>query len=146
MKKRHYGKMLLLFGAAYMLMMGCGTKENSKMDTKDMTTRDTEFHTELFGGNTYIFSPEDDPKQVAETLDAIYENRKQISLESSVMPSILCRESMMKRSRRMLGFTHRWQDLENFRQTQNYRVCNAPQDGFQMIRQITMHAVISGAE
>ena len=73
-------------------------------------------------------------------------NRKQISLERSVMPSILCRESMMKRSRRMLGFTHRWQDLENFRQTQNYRVCNAPQDGFQMIRQITMHAVISGAE
>ena len=36
MKKRYYGKMLLLFGAAYMLMMGCGTKENSKMDTKDM--------------------------------------------------------------------------------------------------------------
>ncbi len=76
MKKRHYGKMLLLFGAAYMLMMGCGTKENSKMDTKDMTTRDTEFHTELFGGNTYIFSPEDDPKQVAETLDAIYEKQE----------------------------------------------------------------------
>ena len=76
MKKRHYGKMLLLFGAAYMLMMGCGTKENSKMDIKDMTTRDTEFHTELFGGNTYIFSPEDDPKQVAETLDAIYEKQE----------------------------------------------------------------------
>lgn len=76
MKKRHYGKMLLLFGAAYMLMMGCGTKENSKMDTKDMTTRDTEFHIELFGGNTYIFSPEDDPKQVAETLDAIYEKQE----------------------------------------------------------------------
>ena len=46
------------------------------MDTKDMTTRDTEFHTELFGGNTYIFSPEDDPKQVAETLDAIYEKQE----------------------------------------------------------------------
>ena len=76
MKKRHYGKMLLLFGAACMLMMGCGTKEKSKMDTKDMTTRDTEFHTELFGGNTYIFSPEDDPKQVAETLDAIYEKQE----------------------------------------------------------------------
>lgn len=76
MKKRHYGKMLLLFGAAYMPMMGCGTKENSKMDIKDMTTRDTEFHTELFGGNTYIFSPEDDPKQVAETLDAIYEKQE----------------------------------------------------------------------
>ena len=41
-----------------------------------MTTRDTEFHTELFGGNTYIFSPEDDPKQVAETLDAIYEKQE----------------------------------------------------------------------
>ncbi|MFR8426769.1 MAG: hypothetical protein ACLVCH_03300 [Roseburia inulinivorans] len=38
-----------------MLMTGCGTKESSKMDTKDMTTRDAEFHTELFGENTYIF-------------------------------------------------------------------------------------------
>ena len=38
------------------------------MDTKDMTTRDAEFHTELFGENTYIFSPEDDPGQVAQTL------------------------------------------------------------------------------
>ena len=65
MKKGHCGKMLLLFGAACMLMTGCGTKESSKMDTKDMTTRDAEFHTELFGENTYIFSPEDDPGQVA---------------------------------------------------------------------------------
>ena len=46
------------------------------MDTKDMTTRDAEFHTELFGENTYIFSPEDDPGQVAQTLDAIYEKQE----------------------------------------------------------------------
>lgn len=76
MKKGHCGKMLLLFGAACMLMTGCGTKESSKMDTKDMTTRDAEFHTELFGENTYIFSPEDDPGQVAQTLDAIYEKQE----------------------------------------------------------------------
>ena len=68
--------MLLLFGAACMLTTGCGTKESSKMDTKDMTTRDAEFHTELFGENTYIFSPEDDPGQVAQTLDAIYEKQE----------------------------------------------------------------------
>ena len=36
-EKGHCGKMLLLFGAACMLMTGCGTKESSKMDTKDMT-------------------------------------------------------------------------------------------------------------
>lgn len=30
MKKGHCGKMLLLFGAACMLMTGCGTKESSK--------------------------------------------------------------------------------------------------------------------
>ncbi len=42
-------------GRVCMLMTGCGTKESSKMDTKDMTTRDAEFHTELFGENTYIF-------------------------------------------------------------------------------------------
>ena len=41
-----------------------------------MTTRDAEFHTELFGENTYIFSPEDDPGQVAQTLDAIYEKQE----------------------------------------------------------------------
>ena len=76
MKKGHCGKMLLLFGAACMLMTGCGTKESSKMDTKDMTTRDAEFHTELFGENTYIFAPEDDPGQVAQTLDAIYEKQE----------------------------------------------------------------------
>ena len=62
------------------------------------------------------------------------------------MPSILCRESMTRRSRRMLGFIHRWQGLENFRLTQNYRACNVPQDGFRTIRRITMRAAISGAE
>ena len=46
MKKGQCGKMLLLFGAACLLMTGCGTKESSKMDTKDMKTRDAEFHTE----------------------------------------------------------------------------------------------------
>ncbi len=61
------------------------------------------------------------------------------------MPSILCRESMTRRSRRMLGFIHRWQGLENFRLTQNYRACNVPQDGFRTIRRITMRAAISGA-
>jgi hypothetical protein len=56
MKKRHYGKMLLLFGAAYMPMMGCGTKENSKMDIKDMTTRDTEFHRIIWREYLYLFA------------------------------------------------------------------------------------------
>ena len=116
------------------------------MDIKDMTTRDTEFHTELFGGNTYIFSPEDDPKQVAETLDAIYEKQEANQFGEERYAIYFMPGEYDKRSRRMLGFTHRWQDLENFRQTQNYRVCNAPQDGLQMIRQITMHAAISGAE
>ena len=146
MKKGHCGKMLLLFGAACMLMTGCGTKESSKMDTKDMTTRDAEFHTELFGENTYIFSPEDDPGQVAQTLDAIYEKQEADQFGEARYAIYLCRESMTRRSRRMLGFIHRWQGLENFRLTQNYRACNVPQDGFRTIRRITMRAAISGAE
>ncbi len=34
---------------------GCGTKESSKMDTKDMTTRDAEFHTQNYLAKIPIF-------------------------------------------------------------------------------------------
>ena len=40
---------------------------------KDQKTAiDETFHTELFGENTYIFSPEDDPAEVQKTLNDIY--------------------------------------------------------------------------
>ena len=60
-----------------------------------MTTRDAEFHTELFGENTYIFSPEDDPGQVAQTLDAIYEkqeaDQQSICLQqASILYGVFC--------------------------------------------------------
>lgn len=76
MKKRYCERFLFVFGAVCMLMAGCGTRESSKMDTKDMTIRDADFHTELFGDNTYIFSPEDEPEKVAGILDQIYEKQE----------------------------------------------------------------------
>ena len=76
MKKRYCERFLFVFGAVCMLMTGCGTRESSKMDTKDMTIRDADFHTELFGDNTYIFSPEDEPEKVAGILDQIYEKQE----------------------------------------------------------------------
>ena len=107
------------------------------MDTKDMTTRDTEFHTELFGGNTYIFSPEDDPKQVAETLDAIYEKQEANQFGEERYAIYFMPGEYDETIEANVGF---------YTQVAGLGVCNAPQDGFQMIRQITMHAVISGAE
>ena len=76
MKKRYCERFLFVFGAVCMLMTGCGTRESSKMDTKDMTIRDADFHTELFSDNTYIFSPEDEPEKVAGILDQIYEKQE----------------------------------------------------------------------
>lgn len=76
MKKRYCERFLFVFGAVCMLMTGCGTRESSKMDTKDMTIRDADFHTELFGDNTYIFSPEDEPEKVAGILGQIYEKQE----------------------------------------------------------------------
>lgn len=76
MKKRYCERFLFVFGAVCMLMTGCGARESSKMDTKDMTIRDADFHTELFGDNTYIFSPEDEPEKVAGILDQIYEKQE----------------------------------------------------------------------
>lgn len=76
MKKRYCERFLFVFGAVCMLMTGCGTRESSKMDTKDMTIRDADFHTELLGDNTYIFSPEDEPEKVAGILDQIYEKQE----------------------------------------------------------------------
>ncbi len=57
-----------------LLMTGCGKKNG--MDKEKMMTRDEAYHTELFGENTYIFSPEDDPAKVEEILDTIYEKQE----------------------------------------------------------------------
>lgn len=40
------------------------------------TRIDKNFHTKLFGENTYIFTPEDDPAKVQKTLDEIYEKQE----------------------------------------------------------------------
>lgn len=74
MRRKKYGRYLFLIGAAMLLMTGCGKK--NEMDREKMMIRDENYHTELFGGNTYIFSPEDDPERVAETLDRIYEKQE----------------------------------------------------------------------
>lgn len=71
---KKYRRYVFLAGAAMLLMTGCGKKNG--MDKEKMMTRDETYHTELFGDNTYIFSPEDDPAKVAKTLDDIYEKQE----------------------------------------------------------------------
>ena len=52
---------------------------NSKMNTK-FETKD--FHSEIFGENVYIFTPEDDPVEVQQTLDRIYEGQERAQFEN----------------------------------------------------------------
>ena len=40
-------------------------------------TRIVDYHNDLFGENVYIFTPEDDPKEVAELLDEIYDAQEE---------------------------------------------------------------------
>lgn len=63
-KKRY----LLFIGLVALIgiAVGCG---KSKVKIKD-------FHTDIFGDNVYIFSPEDDMSKVQETLDKIYEKQE----------------------------------------------------------------------
>ena len=49
------------------LLSGCG--DDSKADIKD-------FHDSIFGENTYIFTPEDEPEQVQAVLDELYESQE----------------------------------------------------------------------
>ncbi len=49
------------------LLSGCGN--DSKADIKD-------FHDSIFGENTYIFTPEDEPEQVQAVLDELYESQE----------------------------------------------------------------------
>lgn len=63
-KKRY----LLFIGLVALIgiAVGCG---KSKVKIKD-------FHTDIFGDNVYIFSPEDDMSKVQETLDKLYEKQE----------------------------------------------------------------------
>ena len=65
MKKQ---KFLFLTGVAALaaFAMGCG---NNKITIED-------HHTEVFGDNVYIFTPEDELSEVQDTLDSIY-NRQE---------------------------------------------------------------------
>lgn len=59
-----------------LLAIGVLTGVAGCMTEKGKSTRVRDFHTELFGENTYIFSPEDDPEEVQEVLDEIYEKQE----------------------------------------------------------------------
>ena len=70
-KKRY----LLLLGLVAMMgtLTGCG---KNKMEIKD-------FHTDIFGENVYIFSPEDEASQVQETLNTIYSRQEAAQFEDN---------------------------------------------------------------
>ena len=55
--------------AMMMMMSGCGKQ------TKQMA-QVTDFHDPVFGENTFIFTPQDNPAKVQETLDALYKKQE----------------------------------------------------------------------
>ena len=61
-------KYMILSGLAMLagILTGCG---NNKMEIKD-------YHTDTFGQNVYIFTPEDDTAGIQDTLDKIYERQE----------------------------------------------------------------------
>lgn len=74
MKNKEF-RNLLIAGA---LIIGLAAGAIGIMHIRNSTGKDKKtaideaFHTELFGENTYIFSPEDDPAEVQKALDDIY--------------------------------------------------------------------------
>ena len=63
-------KVLGMAGIMMSILTGCGKTDSYKAEI-------TDYHDPLFGENTYIFTPEDDPDQVQKILDQLY--RKQES-------------------------------------------------------------------
>lgn len=71
-RKGRLYRMVVIFAViavAVLVTMICIRANNTRIDKN--------FHTKLFGENTYIFTPEDDPAKVQKTLDEIYEKQEE---------------------------------------------------------------------
>lgn len=63
---RYFGVTMLMMS----LLTGCGN------DVKPVKADIKDFHDSVFGENTYIFTPEDEPEQVQAVLDELYESQE----------------------------------------------------------------------
>ena len=74
-EKMIYGCLLLLFAAVMVCVIGVFAMNKSQKNLYQKNQRKN-YKTELFGKNTYIFSPEDDPEEVQGILDELWSKQE----------------------------------------------------------------------
>lgn len=65
-----------LLGLTILLAAGCAVMTGKNNQNKWQEAGNNTFQSELFGENTYIFSPEDDPKEVNRILDELFASQE----------------------------------------------------------------------